>query len=291
MNTNDTNNFLKESRFYISEYNLACLFYGYKTVMKQPIDIRNLSKLDEILKNLNLVYVLSDFFYFNPNEGCEEKNTHKIIYISKDTQYANEAKRIDCIFNSEFYVDFTPSIVDYSIDEVNQIMWKLLWYPDCCVRSFNWYDWPDWVLFDIFSKRMDTPQDCHNFLNQFELQILHHIPCSFNCQKSIDLWEKLFPLFIDSYDPFKKEQIKKDILCEKTYVFFSSTGWIKMVDGKYVFGSNLNKPDPLYDKVKFLIEKCGFHITILSSNEIEVVQWEKKVVVQKIKVFHFPETE
>ncbi len=290
MNTKDTNKILKESRHYISEYNLACLFYDYKSVMKQPVDIREFEKFEKILKDLNLVYVFSDFFYFNPNENCKEKDSHKIIYISKNIELAKEAKRIDCIFNSEFYVDFTPSTVNYSIDEVNEIMWKLLGYPDCCVRSFNGYDWPDGVLFDIFSKRMDTPQDCHNFLNQFELQILHHIPCSFNCQKSIDLWAKLFPLFIESYDHQKREAMKKDILCEKTYVFFSSTSWIKMVNGEYVFGSNIKKPDSLYDKVTFLIEKCDFHVTILSSNEIEVSNWEKKVLVQGVKVFHFPET-
>ncbi len=91
----------------------------------------------------------------------------------------------------------------------------------------------DDTLFHMFSSKLHDYMNCSNYLNQFEYPILHHISCSFECKESIELAEKMLPLYIKSSN-LNTEHLDK-IFSEKTYILFSSLNWIKIENEKYSF--------------------------------------------------------
>jgi hypothetical protein len=285
---NDLYKEIREIWEFISEYNFACLFYWYKDVMKQPINLEWLDKIIKILNLHDLKYTLSDFYYENINEKCVWKDTCKIIYISRDLEKAILAKDYDNCFYWEFYINQELSY-KYNSSEATKGNWIILWYPNCCIDSFIATDDYDPNLFFILSKKIKNYKNCHNYLNMFENLISHHIPCSFECEKSIKLCNKLVPIYIKSFWVESHNKIYNSILSEKTYILFKSTNWIKIENWKYYFWSYLNNKDNIFEKIKLLLEKFNFIIEILSDKKIKVIWNSKNILIDDIQIFHFPE--
>ena len=126
-------------------------------------------------------------------------------------------------------------------------------------------------------------------MNMFENIISHHIPCSFECEKSIELCTRLAPIYIRSCWPEFHDKIYKSILGEKTYILFKSTNWIKIENWKYYFWAYLNSEDKVYNKIKLLLEKFNFKIEILSDKKVKIVWNNKNILMEDIQIFHFPE--
>lgn len=271
----------------MSSHNLFCLFYGFKKVMKQPVRLADVEFIEVVLLKLDLSYVLSDFFYENPNENCHWSDKNKIIYISRDMHEATLAKEYDACFAWEFYVNHTRSY-KYNAETAKVWLWRLLWYPSCCINKFLKSDVPDDSLFYAHSDRAVDYMNCSSFLNQFENIILHHIPCSYNCQHSIILAKAMFPYYLSSYQSSLREGIKESLYSEKTYVLFKSLNWIKLQGGIFSFGSLLNRWDSLFSKVKLLLDN-GFLIRILDGTSIELYDSIKTLTISNVQVLHFPE--
>lgn len=284
----DFNKEIRKIWEFVSEYNLACLFYWHKDVMKQPVLLEKLPKIKMVLDVLGLKYVLSDFYYENISEKCIWSDTNKIIYISRDLEKANLVKEYDNCFDWEFYVGQKLS-KKYEFNEATIGNWKLLWYPDCCVNAFIKTDDYDTQLFYILSNKIKNYDKCHNYMNMFENIISHHIPCSFECEKSIELCTRLAPIYIRSCWPEFHDKIYKSILGEKTYILFKSTNWIKIENWKYYFWAYLNSEDKVYNKIKLLLEKFNFKIEILSDKKVKIVWNNKNILMEDIQIFHFPE--
>lgn len=272
---------------FLESRNLLCLFHWYKEVMKQPIKLVDLEAIKNVLEKLNLKYVLSDFFYENIDENCIWKDTNKIIYISSDINKANLVKEYDECFEWEFYVNHKLS-TKYKFDEATIWNWKLLGYPNCCVESFINTDNYDSKLFYAFSDKAKNYLKCHNYLNVLEYIILYHIPCSFDCSKSIFLWEKTINYYLDSYSPSIRDYLIENIHAEKTYILFKSLNWIKIQSWKYYYGSYILKEDKIFNNIKSLIDEHWFKIDIINAKEVKIYNNIKKIIVKDIQVLHFP---
>ena len=273
---------------YMSSYNLFCLFLGYKDVMKEPIHLTDLWSIKNALDMLWLQFVLSDFFYENPEENCFWRDSNRIIYISKDISKAVLCKEYDECFRGEFYINHIQS-EKYSYEEASRGNGKLLWYPDCCVESFMETDGYDNTLFHMFSSKLHDYMNCSNYLNQFEYPILHHIACSFECRESIELAEKILPFYIKSAN-LNTEHLNR-MFSEKTYILFGSLNWIKIENEKYSFWSRIKNNDPLFEKIKTLLTRWWFKIRIQEKGNIHLFHKEKEISINNIRVFHFPATD
>ncbi len=273
---------------YISSYNLLCMFHWCKDVMKQPINLYNLYKIEEVLKILNLNFVLSDFFYENPNEWCFWKDKNKIIYIWFDREKCLLVKKYDEHFKWEFYINHKVN-KKYTYKEATIGNGNLLWYPECCINSFITTDNYDYNLFYVFSSKVINYKNCNNFLNVFEYIILHNIPCSFECKESINLAKKMLPYFIKSHCEMKQDSIINDIFSKKTYILFKSANWIKLQKGKITFWSILNINDSIYIKTKQLLTNYNFNIDIIDSKKIFIFNNDKWFYLDDVQVFIFPE--
>lgn len=284
---NKKNEIIIQSGKILSSYNLLCLFHWHKEIMKQPIQLSHLSTIEKILKELDLNYVLSDFFYVNPAEKCYPENENKIIYIWKDIACCQLWKEYDACFEGEFYINHKIS-EKYTRNEATIGNGKLLWYPDCCVNHFMNNDSDDSHLFHIFSTKLTNYLTCNNYLNNFENFVLHHIPCSFECQKSIDLAKNILPLYIFSHAREFNYNIIDNIISEKTYILFSSVNWIKIEWGRYFFWSYLGQYDRWFEKLKLLIKKFRFEIKIIDEKKILLFNEHNEIIKDDIQVFHFP---
>jgi len=162
---------------YVYSLEIKWVLKWFKKIAKlEPFTISNLKKIEKILQKLDIKYI-----YFQKNEYFSEEkmlflkwnktNVYIDIYISKSNKILNKLKEIILYEN------------DY---KKNLLIWKLLWYPDCCIKSFlsQEYTW-DYNMNLKIKERTIWKFDwrLNNLINPYSL--IPFFPCSYNCKNAI----------------------------------------------------------------------------------------------------------
>lgn len=279
----------------IEPYNLFCCYYWLKKVMKQPIDLKNIKIIESCLNKLWLNFVLSEFFYTNKFEWCINNHWFKMIYIWKNIDEIGQCKKYDEEFIDDFhFYDWWREYVYDKEKYQNAIiwMWRLLWYPKCCIERHIETINSDDKLFDIYNFNVVDYKNCSVYLNYFEYSCLHHVPCSFSCVNSITLVKKSLKYFLLCFEENNIENILKNIVEKKIIILFKNLSFIKICQWKIFFNERVhnNIDSKIFYNIKTYILENGFEIKDidnLEKNKIILTNWTNEMIFENLLVMYF----
>ena len=182
---------------YIYSLEIRWVLKWFKKIAKlEPFTFNNLNNLKTTFKDLWLNYI-----YFKKNEyfdsekmlffkWSDNKNIFIDIYISKSKKTLEILENI--LLNEK------------DILKKNYLIWKLLWYPDCCIKSFlkSNYTWD--INFNLKIKKntiWNFDWRLNNLINPYSL--IPFFPCSYNCKYAIEYAENNLDII------WNRDKIKK----------------------------------------------------------------------------------
>lgn len=225
-------------------------------ILSLLFDIKKVSRIENLNSIDTVIEVLSKFWF-----SCHNKKD-KTLYVAKNKE------------NLDLWV--------YNDIEKNNAynLWKLLWFPDCCIKKFIDIWWVSEKKLFNFLKEINNKDISSNYLNFFENKLIYHLPCSMTCKKSINIWKKVYKIFTllttknDTLDFFRK----------KTYIVFKNLQWLKIENNNYSFWWLLKEKNT---RIKNKIKKW-YEIRIISDNEIILYNWKKdEILVDDVIIFNF----
>lgn len=262
-------------QFNIDNQSYLLLRAGLKPVIRlsYPDNNENINNLNMFCKKIGLFLF---FKKYNKLYGGKLKTPVINIYISSSSKLAKKAYEAEIIGDRE-------------------LLGELLGYPKCCVKSFV----------DNFSKNKDftilTYKNTHNkpsfFCNNIfvfdsklgpgntkevfsknnlffkktkDLFLINHVPCSFNCKKSIKIGKKTLSLLKKERPKFATKIINA---IKKSFLYFDYFNWV-------VFDGTL-KDDKLFYKQVLPYQ------SFMKSKEINKIKSGNKIKVTKKKVCVF----
>jgi hypothetical protein len=159
-------------------------FSWLKKVAKlEPFYKRDLPKLELILKAFGLRMLVLE---------RNEKFIEKSMRFSKDDKDEDWADVF--ISKDNKYLDMVSKIYEKPKSKSSELaIWKLLWYPDCCIRSFLENDYKDDMTMNVRLRGITIWQldwRLNNTLSQYRLTPF--FPCSYNCENAIIYAENQF---------------------------------------------------------------------------------------------------
>ena len=139
------------------------------------------------------------------SEGIKSGEIH--VFISKSEEYLKEAHKFGwypLIVNGR-------SLHKPFIDHMR--FGKVLGFPDCCINFFK--DFNDHNvynhLYETYKNTEGKPNFlCNSLFMDFTYSLIHHIPCSYNCKKTIKLAKELL-IEIEREEPEFSEEIKHNL--------------------------------------------------------------------------------
>ncbi len=171
---------LKTKFDYIYSLEIMWVLKWFKKIAKlEPFTLENLEKIKEILEKLWLKYIyLEKDEYFDEKEMLFKKwsitgQTYIDLYISKNDKF------LDIITNN-----------DFNIKEKIFLIWKMLGYPECCIKSFLDFEYKWDISFNYIIKNKTVWKfdwRLNNLINPYSL--IPFFPCSYNCEKAIEYAE------------------------------------------------------------------------------------------------------
>jgi len=169
---------------YIYSLEIKWVLKWFKKISKlEPFTLDNLEKIESIFSKLwiKYIYFIKDE-YFDLSKMLflkwkEKTNIYIDIYISKSLKILNLLENKLNEENNEMKKNF--------------LVWKLLWYPTCCIKSFlqETYSWDVNFNINIRNKTVwKFDWRLNNLINPYSL--IPFFPCSYNCKKAINYAEK-----------------------------------------------------------------------------------------------------
>ncbi len=239
-NSGDIENF-NNGDFVLSSADLIAVKYGIKKVTRfEYSSDEELANYKKALEKHSLYSISSDEALFGRHN----------LYISKSKKLALQAKKIDPSFKIINHQKQFSEI----IDDIYQFS-KLLSYPDCCIKAYlnNILNHTKVSSADIFSR---IPKKINflfnNILNGISnLYFSFHLPCSFECEKSLAYLKKIFNktkkdslLFAEKLKDYLSNQylVFLDPLASNMYV-----SWDKRKG--FIFDGYVKKNQLFYSKV------------------------------------------
>lgn len=214
-----------ETKFnYIYSLELMWVLTWLKKIAKlEPFLFDDVSKIEQNLNKLWLKYI-----FFEKEEHFDED---KMLFIKWDKE---TSKYIDLyVSKSENTLNILKDIHLISdIKKKNYLIWKLLWYPDCCIVSFLNYEYKSDLNFNkIIINKTSWAFDwrLNNLINPYSL--IPFFPCSYNCKEAIKYAESNLKILWNS------EEIKWVF---KNYILYNSFWDNKIVDENYYNMKNNN---------------------------------------------------
>lgn len=235
----------------IDAFKKACLRYGIH--VREDVIFRNLPK-DKIPVNVLGRENITSTSAYGLQAGNENDEVH--VFLSKKRELLKKAMWYPVIINDR--VVFCPRIDHLKYG-------KVLGYPDCCVRFFSTYN--DWLkcsyLYESYRNTRTKPSFlCNPFLKDTAFTYIYHMPCSYDCKKTIELAGKLRkeikkrePLYVKLADQYLKMPFL--VFYERKFYMFDGAAWkgdmltykkahFVSPDGtKDIYGEDLNKADGL----------------------------------------------
>jgi len=181
---------------------------------------------DNIIGGKNITTTYHDARKFSKDESGE---VH--VFISRSREKALEAKKfgwypgliINNRTNNKPFIDYLR-------------FGKLLGYPDCCIDFFRIYN--NWYIYNhpyetfkntlIINKKSIGSYYCNSILMDNTYFFVHHLPCSYRCNKTIELAKKIEdkidevePDFVDKANSILKKPLL--VFKEKNFIIFNGT--------------------------------------------------------------------
>lgn len=252
----------------IKSLEMLYLLENIKPAVRIMVKEDEKEKITDFLKKNNLNYEISDFKLIKQDteKAYSDKATkialdskhygHLIFYISKDQETSKKAKELEQ-------------------ENKHKELGILLGYPKCCSEFFEKH-------FEEESKKQNdytlpalNNSEGFNFsfytniaLRHFDLNLLSHFPCNFNCSASIELAKKHLEILKKHDD--KAYEIAKEI--SKTAVLYTETNGVfllknpELKDNKlYYKGIKSSKNNQLYESLK-----SSEHIEIMNKKRIKI---------------------
>jgi hypothetical protein len=166
--------------------------------------------------------------------------------------YTREPIDIECVVisNNDTYLDRLLDFLENSAIEPNTTEWHtqhglLLGYPECCCRAYsgNVHFVPhpmksmNWMLNHILNMESKVREDERDLIERMDknnykwgFYLLPHIPCTYNCQQSLDFVSRIFRQLEESFTDFAyalQHLMQKPILLLDTYNFVVFDGRVK----------------------------------------------------------------
>jgi hypothetical protein len=207
-------------------YNFIDVCDSYDLVVEPDVIFTNpLNDIKKINGGKNITTTFKEGKRFNKEEI--DGNVH--IFVSKTKEKAQEAKR----------VGWYPIVINNRLINkpfIDHLRFgKQLGFPDCCVDFFRRFN--NWHLYshpyETFKNTKITNKNnsigsyyCNNFLMDHTYFLIHNLPCSYRCQKTICLAKKIENKIKEvepEYVKKTKELLKKPLLVfgERHFVIFN----------------------------------------------------------------------
>jgi len=207
---------------YIFSLEILGVLKWFKKIAKlEPFTINDLYKVKDLLNNFWLKYK-----YFIKNEYFDEKEMLFKKWYIKWKQYIDLYISLD----NKYFKIFEK---DINIKEKNFIIWKLLWYPECCIKFFLKKNYTSDFDFNIMIKNItvwNLDWRLNNLINPYSL--IPFFPCSYNCKNAIEYAEKNLKIL---WNREKIEKIFKNKILYKWFWEYKIVKNIKHEDIKNIF--------------------------------------------------------
>jgi hypothetical protein len=210
---------------YIYSLEIMWVIKWFKKITKlEPFTFEDLEKLKQILEKLGLFYC-----YFEKDEYFDDEKMlfirwEKLGYKYIDLYVSKSKKLLDIL-----------SEINSRKEEKNKnyLIWKMLWYPDCCIKFFLEYNYKSDVDFNVLVKYRTIWQfdwRLNNLINPYSL--IPFFPCSYNCKEAIKYAENNLEIIknreeiknifrnIVNYKDFWNYSIENRALKEENYFIF-----------------------------------------------------------------------
>ena len=222
------------------EFIKICREYGLVVVPDVLFKHSNTGK-DKVIggENITTTFAIGERF----NKNLKEISGRVHVLVSQSEDRAIQAKK--CGWYS--VVINNRSTNKPFIDHLR--FGKSLGFPDCCVDFFRKYN--NWHLYshpyETFKNTLTIPNHakgsyyCNNFLMDNTFFFIHNIPCSYRCEKTIELAKKVE----EKIKEVEPDYVKKTVeILKKPLLVFGERNFI-IFDGK-IKGSTLNYRDCQY---------------------------------------------
>lgn len=209
--------------------NLLLLIFWFKLVSR----LENITPINWLINDLIEVWFVV------------KKIDNNNIYVSNNIAYLEEWYKYDFL-NKDSYK-----------------FWKILWFPNCCIKKFVDYWWIDNLdMYNCISK-LSSRANCSHYLNLFEYKIFFHFPCNMNCKETIKINKKVFTILNKFYPKYFN-----GFFLKKTYILFSNLEWIKISnDWRYSFWS--------------FYENTSYYENMIKQGYSLIIIWNSNVIFQK----------
>lgn len=164
---------------YIYSLELKWVLKWFKKITKlEPFTLENLEKIKDLFDKLWLVYS-----YFEKEEYFDDE---KMLFIKWDNW---KDKYIDIyVSNNQKVINLLDKILKEKDNNYkkNYLIWRLLGYPDCCIKSFLEIDYNSDLGFNARVKnntKWKFDWRLNNLINPYSL--LPFFPCTYNCKEAI----------------------------------------------------------------------------------------------------------
>lgn len=205
---------------YIFSLELLWVFTWLKKIAKlEPFTLKNIQQIKPCLEKYNISYV-----YYEKKEYFDHE---KMLFVS-DKQGADTY--VDMyISKSENVLSSLESMISWGNDfkTKNYFIWKLLGYPDCCIRAFLANNYSSDFNYNMLIKsktvwRFDWR--LNNLINPYSL--IPFFPCSYNCVAAIEYAQNNIKLL------WNEKEIKKVFKNIIYYRSFWDISFVSSIDYK-----------------------------------------------------------
>ncbi len=266
---------------------------GIKPCFDDWIETDKWDEYQLLLKDLNLLYKIESAFIKSNLDsaiGKEFLNTTKFAgsflnsINNRDISYHVIISKENTTLEEGFKNSWYPISINNRITikpHIDHYWYGLsLGYPECCSKYFfinnEWHT--NSIYAQLYSDNTGLNFLCNNFLKNLGFSYIFHIPCSFNCQKTIEYAEKvrgaLVSISIEYVD-------KIDYMLKLPILHFHENCSYLLIDGQKnensatysnaIFLGNdqsENKYNAILDSGNSIL-LCGNKVLVYSSNKFE----------------------
>ena len=196
----------------------SALDYWNPIIQKLHKNLRKIERFTALNKNRKLSMQYVTELEFNEGSNDLNQNLHRCISINATPDYHefyipdNHFKRL-AFTHIDNHIDVDKALLENNLDTVSEY----LGYPKCCVdffiREAKINDLIDPInLIDA----KDFNYKNNILLSSIGLNLISHIPCSYNCQESIKIAEERLSMYRTNFDTSDDdlENLRKLLSCK-----------------------------------------------------------------------------
>ena len=178
------------------------LVLGFKPLMDDWVAIKKLEEFKKVCKRYKL-YVREDAVFLNVNKDDLPKNIIGRQYLTTTSAYGLPLNTVNT-GAVHLFLSRKRSLLKkgmwYPLIIKDRVIFQLkadlltygyaLGYPECCIRFFRKFNiWTKYShLYEIYKNTQGRPSFlCNPFLKDTTYSYIYHMPCSYNCENTVNL--------------------------------------------------------------------------------------------------------